>query len=340
MSEQLKFCQKFLNQRALLWLLVALLLVWAFAQIDLRATLIILGRLSGAQIIALILLNSFIVAVLAARWKVILGGLGHNLPFMAVIRYRLAAFGVSYFTPGPQFGGEPLQVYMLKENHNVPGTTGVAAVTLDKMFDLVSNFAFLSLGVGIVVLGDFMGELAEVNAIALSLGVMSLPAGYLVALKIGLRPSTWLIHFINKRLRDNQLLERLSTIVSKSEAEMVKFLRQRLILVLFVILISIGVWILLIMEYWLALDFLGLELNFSQLVMIFLMARISLLSPSPGALGVLEAGQVFIMQVLGFDADVGLSMGLLIRARDVSFGALGLWWGGIRFPEFKKSNLP
>jgi hypothetical protein len=33
---------------------------------------------------------------------------------------------------------------------------------------------------------------------------------------------------------------------------------------------------------------------------------------------------------LGFDPAIGLSLSLLIRARDVLLGGLGLWWGGLK----------
>lgn len=336
----MKLFKKFINLKTLLWSIVALLLIWTLAQIDLVTTGNILGGLSAGKIFVLILLNSMIVIGLALRWKIILAGLGHKLPMLAIIRYRLAAFGVSYFTPGPHFGGEPLQVYLVRKNHNVPGTTGLAAVTLDKMFDLIANFTFLAIGFGIVISSDLIGIIGQSRAVALSYGLIFLLVGYLSALNFGFQPVTKIIQLLNIRFADIRLLKKAEKISDKSESEMSDFLQTQLPINLFVVIISVVIWILLISEYWLALNFLGLPLKFDQMIMILLMARISLLSPSPGALGALEAGQVYIIQVLGFDADIGLSMSLLIRARDVTFGTIGLWWGGIGFPGKKKLILP
>jgi uncharacterized membrane protein YbhN (UPF0104 family) len=66
-----------------------------------------------------------------------------------------------------------------------------------------------------------------------------------------------------------------------------------------------------------------------QTIIVLTAARLAFLSPSPGGLGTLEASQVLAMQVLGVDPALGISMSLLIRARDITFGGLGIWWGSI-----------
>jgi len=52
------------------------------------------------------------------------------------------------------------------------------------------------------------------------------------------------------------------------------------------------------------------------------------LMPMPGGLGALEASQALALGALGFGPAAGLSLALLIRARDLSFGALGLLLAG------------
>jgi uncharacterized membrane protein YbhN (UPF0104 family) len=59
-------------------------------------------------------------------------------------------------------------------------------------------------------------------------------------------------------------------------------------------------------------------------------ARLAILFPLPGGLGVLEASQVFAMSTLGLEPAIGLSAALLIRLRDVLLGGAGLWWGGVK----------
>jgi uncharacterized membrane protein YbhN (UPF0104 family) len=88
-----------------------------------------------------------------------------------------------------------------------------------------------------------------------------------------------------------------------------------------------------VFEYWLALLFLGQNIAFWQLIAVITAARITLLSPVPGALGVLEAGQALAMAALGYDPSLGISLSLLIRARDILFGLLGLGLGASYFRE-------
>ncbi len=83
-------------------------------------------------------------------------------------------------------------------------------------------------------------------------------------------------------------------------------------------------------EYWLILQLLGTELTLLQTLAALAMARLAILFPLPGGLGVLEASQVVAMTVLGLDPAIGLSAGALIRLRDVQLGGLGLWWGGTK----------
>jgi uncharacterized membrane protein YbhN (UPF0104 family) len=92
---------------------------------------------------------------------------------------------------------------------------------------------------------------------------------------------------------------------------------------------SLLTWVMLVSEYWLVLRFLDLRLTFDETIAVLTTARLAFLTPLPGGLGALEAGQAFAFQKLGFSVAEGLSVGLLIRARDVVFGAIGLALGSI-----------
>ena len=137
--------------RVWLWLAVLLLLLWVLQTVSLRQVWQVLGGLSLWQILVLILANGLVLITMSGRWWLILRAQGHPVPYFTLAGYRLAAFGVSYFTPGPQFGGEPLQVYLVRGHHRVPGSLAVAGVTLDKLLELLVNFSFLVGGLIFVV---------------------------------------------------------------------------------------------------------------------------------------------------------------------------------------------
>ena len=109
------------------WLAALGLLGWILRQVPLTAVFLSLKQLQLGQIALLVLLNALVLTLLTSRWWLILWGLGYKLPFGMTMGHRLAAAGVSYFTPGPQFGGEPVQVLLVEKVHNVPRITAVSS---------------------------------------------------------------------------------------------------------------------------------------------------------------------------------------------------------------------
>ena len=302
------------------FLLALALLVWALRGVPFEDIGAVLGRLSLGQILLLVAVNVVIVALLGLRWWLILRAQGHAIPFVATTRYRLAAFGVSYFTPGPHFGGEPLQVYFVRQRHGVPGSSAVAAITLDKVIEMLSNFAFLSVGLALVVGGGVLGDFELPGVQWGALALLVLPLAYLLVLGAGGRPLSRL---------GARLPERWAAALAATEQQLSDLTRQNPGLLAQVLVASAVVWGALLFEYWLALRFLGLALSGLQMLAVVVAARVAMLAPTPGALGALEAGQVLAMQSMGFDPALGLSLSLLIRARDVLFGLVGLWLGAV-----------
>jgi uncharacterized membrane protein YbhN (UPF0104 family) len=84
------------------------------------------------------------------------------------------------------------------------------------------------------------------------------------------------------------------------------------------------VWLSLLGEYLLMVRFLGIPFDLVQGVIALTLAQLAFLVPLPGGLGALEASQVLAMQLFGLSPALGLSLSLLIRARDVIFGGAGL----------------
>jgi uncharacterized protein (TIRG00374 family) len=289
--------------------------VWALSKAPLAEIVAVLAQLSLWQIAGLLLLNTAIVLLLAMRWWLILRAQGHQLSFLNLAGYRLAAFGVSYFTPGPHFGGEPLQMLFLQKKHSLSTSAALASVTLDKVIELISNFSFLSVGLAIVLSGNAfdLGILGEAQLFSAIL--LLFPLLYLLALLRGTGLLSKLLVSTDKNW---------ATTVTNGEEQLIELLAKKRKLLPQVILASSLLWIALLFEYWLALRFLGLDLNLPFLLAIVVAARLAMFAPTPGALGALEAAQVFAMQSLGFDPALGLSLSFLIRARDLLFGGLGL----------------
>ena len=309
--------------RYLLWLGILILLAWAMRTIPLQAILQAIQGLSLPAVMTLILINIGLFLMFSSRWWLILRAQGYPVPYLDLVGYRLAGFSMSYFTPGPQFGGEPLQVYLTRKHHNLPEGVAVAAVTLDKLLELLVNFTFLVTGITITVQNGLLGDLAFGQVLGLALALLAVPSGYLVALWAGRQPFS----FLSTRL-PKLAAKPILRAINDGEAQLSRFLRQRPGMILAALVLSLVVWAGMIMEYWLMLHFLGLPLSLAQTVSALTAARLAFLAPTPGGLGALEASQVFAIQALGFSPALGISATLLIRARDLAIGGLGLWWLG------------
>jgi len=313
-----------LHPAHLLWLLIPILLWWALRDIRLAEVLAVLGRLGVWQIIALIIINALTLLVFSGRWWIILRAQGHDIPYRTITRYRVASFGVSYFTPGPQFGGEPLQVYVLQRHHGLPGPVAVAATTVDKVLELLINFAFLAFGFIVIAQQKIFPALANVNLVGGMLVLLALPLLFLASAWLGWMPLTRLLSVLPVR---SPRYERALAAVRETESEVAQFCRTQPRSLFWAVLFSIVSWGFIMIEYWLGLSFLGLNLTLLQLVVAVTINRLAFLAPLPGGLGALESSQVIAMTALGLDPAVGVTQALIIRSRDVLTGGLGLWWG-------------
>lgn len=308
--------------RQLPWLLVPILLWWALRRVPLGQVWAALTMLSLGQIAVLVLVNAAILLLFGIRWWLILRMLGHPVPFLAIARYRLTGFSISYLTPGPQFGGEPLQVYWVIQRHGVATESAVASLALDKLFELLANFAFLGLGIGLVLNSGWIFPGA--GWFPLALAIFALPAVYLALLWAGLAPLTWLAGLPARVLGRPRSEGAVAAALIGAEVRMAGFVQQRPSAVILILVLSALVWLALLLEYALALSFLGLQMPLLEVIALLVAARLAFLTPLPAGLGALEAGLVYAMGVLGRDPAFGLSLSLLIRARDLISAGLGL----------------
>jgi len=312
-----------------LWLLIPLVIWWSLRGVALPEILGTLRQLRGDKILILAGVNALIFLLISSRWWLILRGLGHPLPLLRVIGYRLAGFGVTYFTPGPQLGGEPLQVYLLTRREKMPAPTAAASVAVDKLLELIANFTFLLLGAA-VILDSGLGRDHGGHALLIPLaGLLILPASYLLALHQGRSPVASILEWLSRRFPGTEFWKSGALGARSTEQGVTQFSRNRRGTLYLAAGLSGFIWVLMVFEFGLMLRFLGEDLSLSAELTALTAARLAFLLPIPAGLGSLEAGQVMAMGSLGLNPALGLSLALLIRARDVLLGGLGLWLGGV-----------
>lgn len=317
--------------RWLIWLALPLLLAILLRSIPLAEIWLVLASISPLALAGLIAFNAFVMVLFSSRWWLALRAQDYRLGYLTVFRYRMAAFAISYFTPGTQFGGEPLQVYSVSSRHAVPAAPAVASVTLDKLFELLANFTFLVIGVAVILQKQLIVSLPSGQGVVWAAGLLALPLAYLALLWSGRSPLPWLIERISARL-PNKIKTRLNVqlivdVAKTAEAQIHALFHQKPVTVLWMVAASVLIWLSSLAEYWLALRVLGVHLDLWQTVAALTVSRLAFMTPLPGGLGALEAGQILALGAMGFNPAIGIAISLWIRVRDTALGLIGLWWG-------------
>ena len=308
---------------------LSLLLLWfALSSVSWTELRAIFLQLNWGDLLILALANGFVLVIFTLRWQLFLTTMGYRLAFRRLFGYRLAAFGVSYFTPGPHFGGEPLQVYLVHKRDDVPTGAAIATVTLDKLVELLANFTFLVLGAYLILSRHLVPAEIRFQVILYSGLLMAAPLVLLTAYWFDRHPLTWLMHQFT-RIWPAAALHRFESALHTGEDQVGDLCRQQPGTLLLALLLSAVGWVAIVAEVWLATRVLGFNMTWLEVISILVAARIAILLPMPAGIGALEASLVFAMTTLGYSAAAGISLSLLIRARDITLGLLGLWIGGV-----------
>ncbi|WP_373499695.1 lysylphosphatidylglycerol synthase domain-containing protein, partial [Desulfococcus sp.] len=105
-----------------------------------------MARIRVPGLLWLAAINGVILLAATGRWWRILSAFGHRIAPVRLTAYRIAAGAVSYVTPGSQFGGEPLQAFLLVRREGVPADIAAAAVFLERAMELALNLILVGGG--------------------------------------------------------------------------------------------------------------------------------------------------------------------------------------------------
>ena len=267
---------------------------------------------------------------MTARWWILIRALGYKIRYIVLIGYRLVGNAVSYFTPGPQFGGEPIQIFLLHRIQKIPTDASTASIAFDRLMELIANFTFLIIGTICFIRLEVFKDFPASEILFIAVVLLGLPITILGMIRIGIRPFSFLLGSLGKFYSIRTIMEsnaygKIAHTIYSSELLAESICQKHPVVIFQSMGFSILNWGCIFFEFGLMLHFLGLELKITELIILITAARIAFLTPLPGGLGVLEAGQVLILKSLGFNPSFGLSLCVIMRARDLIFGSIGLW---------------
>jgi glycosyltransferase 2 family protein len=304
--------------RILWFLILSGLLYFALHNAPLTEIWEALQKLQFWQIPALLGLNAFIYVLITLRWWLIVRAEHKAVSFLPLLATRLAVFGVSYFTLGPQVGGEPLQVLFLQRNYGMTYTRATSTVVMDKLLEFLANFILLGFGLtAIVQAGIFSTSDREPLAGLSGLILLLLwPLIHIILLYRGKYPVSAML----RKFSNNKFVR----FIAASERMAGAFCRRHLTSLISAIFVSVLAALGMVIEFFCITWFLGIHLSFWQTIAAWTAGWLAFLIPLPGGLGALEASQVFALGVFGISPASAISVTLLIRARDLLIGGLGL----------------
>jgi uncharacterized protein (TIRG00374 family) len=215
----------------------------------------------------------------------------------------------------------------------------IAAITLDKLLEMLINLAVLVVGVMALIL--LRAELDPWLAWQLGLYsvlLLAIPCALLIALWRGYHPLTALLAWMGKVLRRPLWQSSWAQTLHQSETQTIWLCQAHPRVVGMAFLVTLITWVGVIGEFWLLTQMLGLSLSPLQITTSLVAARIAILLPVPAGLGALEIGQVLAMESLGLDPSLGLAIAVVVRGRDVVSGLVGLALGGAHI--WQRAGIP
>ena len=322
--------------RLLVVVLLGFLLWWVVRYAPLAEIWAALRGLQLWEIAVLLAANAILYVLVTLRWWLIVRADARHIPYLPLLGVRVAVFGVSYFTLGPQVGGEPLQILFLQRKYGLTYTRATASVLMDKILEFLVDFILLVLGLAAVFRAGVLTE----SSLSFSLELIGL-------LLLLLWPPTHIALLYHRRYPLTALVRAIPFIPKKAKA--IRFLRaaeglagnfcrRHLPYLLGALGVSLLAGVGMVGEYALMTSFLGIHLPFWRTVAAWAAGWMAFLMPLPGGLGALEASQVFVLGRFGIRNAAAISLILLMRGRDLLIGGLGLLIAGTA--SWKKKSGP
>ncbi len=321
--------------------LLAALLFFALRNAPLVDIWTALKQLQWYQILLLIGVNTLIYILITLRWWLIVRAENKSLPFLPMILVRVAVFGVSYFTLGPQVGGEPLQVLYLQRRHGLTYTRATSTVIMDKLLEFLANFILLATGFTAILEAGILSANRSSSIVSL-LGVVALavlmlwPPVHITLMMHGRYPVSAVLRAAISRFGNPKWMRFI--IASERMAGM--FCQRHIRSLIQAALVSLLAGACMVTEYALITSFLHINLHGWQIVAAWTASWLSFLVPLPGGLGALEASQVFALGAFQISAASAIGVTLIMRARDLLIGGLGLLFasGGVKQITLKSNQ--
>jgi len=291
------------------------------------------------SVLGFIFISFLMSVVLTKKWHVINKSIDIKIPFWELYLYRLSGYCISYLTPGPRVGGEPVIASLLKKR-GINYMKSLSAMVIDKTLDASAS--------GVVFI---IGVFTALSWFALPGNTKSLMivVAVLFAAIIGyfyyrmLKGKNFLGKIIQiTKMNKISFLKKYEKKITDFEELIIKFHKTKKKAFLKATSLAFLSVILMFFEYFFVLRILGESTSVVGLFLIVAFVGAALLFPIPAAIGSLEAGQISAAAINGLKSSIGFGISIIIRARDlvwVFMGFMLLFYFGFDIKRFFKKSL-
>ena len=306
---------------SLIWFTAGVLIILTILELPIGDMLPRIDAISNSVWTTLFLVNLVILFLAVKRWQIISQIFGVEISFARLFIIRQAGSTFSFVTPGPQFGGEPLQALWLNRGQGVPLDNTIASIGADRFIEIFINFSFLFLGILLVIQGNIEADLSSAGFfVSLSLICLITLLSLLFYKHRFIVSSLFSLYRLvfqktSDKGQEQRITTSISVIFSRIEKEKLK--------VSFAIVIGAFGWLALIFELYLMMRALNLTLDLYEIVFVMLGIRIALLMPIPGGVGTIETSLIWSFGILGLSLVGAAGVIALNRIRDLIILALG-----------------
>lgn len=298
-----------------------LLLFYLIVRIGAGTVLSYLGRF-GPWFPAIIALSLGWLFLQAWAWYLVQAAHFKRVPLLALYRAKIIGDSLNTLLPSANIGGDAARAFLIRRH--VPLTDGLPGVLVDKTIEFTAGVCFLGTGFLLSLLFTTLPRWMDIAAAACLGGSL---AGITVLVLFQVKGALWTLRRVAK------VIPRIGHFAAKREGK-IRRLDRNLRLAygrfeprtVLAAVLHFSARVMGAVEVFVILRALGNPVSFIQAV--FITAGVSIVNTAffvvPGALGVMESAQVFILKSLGGSAGLGLSLGVIRRIRKLATIAIGL----------------
>ena len=296
--------------------------------------LLIVG--AGWWVAAVTAMHTAPILLNAMAWHSLLLPMGVHRPIPALFWMRWVADSVNQLLPAAQLGGEVLRGHMLSRS-GVPGVTSGASIVVDLLGGLVSLILFIFIGGGLLM--DRGGDPTAARTATVGVGLFVVIFFVLIAAH---RSGAFLsLARALERMNDGRAWRAMTGGASALDRALVDAYR-RPVAFLRCTLWHLAAWCAGAAQIWVAAFALGYPISFLEALIVDSAGQAvrNLGFAVPGQLGVQEAGYLGAGTLVGLPSEVGLSIALIKRIRDIALGvpALIAWQAVLGRRVFRRAK--